>query len=262
MPTVHLSPHPAWRGRTASFAYSLCTVHWRQSRPGLTLVELLVVMGVFAIIFSFATINLLKPQRKAGVDAAASTLVSDIKEQQTKAMASDSGSAGDLQNHGIYFENNRYILFQGSSYQAANPLNFSVDLSPNTIILNNLPSSQIVFGKNNGLWPNFNDNTKTIVVRKYNSGDPLPTPPPSGPTCQDADVNNDGIVDLNDINSVINHAPPTAYNPTDDVNKNGIINPQDTNIAMSLFGQTCPPQAQTWEQITITVSRYGGIYIN
>jgi len=237
------------------------TDDWRSSRSGLTLVELLITMGIFAIIFSFATINLLKPQRKASVDAAASTLVSDIKQQQAKAMASDSGSAGDLQNHGIYFENNRYILFQGSSYQAANPLNFSVDLSPNTIILNNLPSSQIVFSKNNGLWPNFSDSTKTIVVRTHNPPDPIP-PPPAGPTCQNADVNNDGTVSIDDISQVSSQFPPAPYNVIYDINKDAKVDTNDVSIAAGFFAQTCPPQPQTWEQKTITVNRYGGIYIN
>ncbi len=261
MPTVHLSPHPAWRGRTASFAYSLCTVHWRQSRPGLTLVELLVVMGVFAIIFSFATINLLKPQKKASVDAAASTLVSDIKQQQAKAMASDSGGSSNLQDHGIYFENNRYTLFQGLSYQAANPLNFSVELSPNTIILNNLPSSQIVFSKNTGIWSNFNDVTKRIVIRNHNPSDPIP-PPPTGPICQDVDINDDGAVSAGDILRVASQFPPAPYNVIYDINKDAKVNSNDSSIAAGFFAQTCPPQPQTWEQKTITVSRYGGIYIN
>jgi len=238
------------------------TIHCRRSRPGLTLIELLIVMGVFAIIFSFATINLLKPQRKASIDAAASTLVSDIKEQQAKAMASDSEGSSNLQDHGVYFENNRYTLFQGSSYQAANPLNFTVDFSPNTIILNNLPLSQIVFSKNNGLWLNFNDNTKTIVVRSHNSGNPLPAPPPSGPTCQDADVNNDGTVSIDDISQVSSQFPPALYNVIYDINKDAQVNSNDVSIAAGFFAQTCPPQPQTWEQKTITVSRYGGIYIN
>src|SRR3989344_4409962 len=237
------------------------TINCRRSRPGLTLIELLIVMGVFAIIFSFATINLLKPQRKASVDAAATTLVSDIKEQQAKAMASDSEGSSNLQDHGIYFENNRYSLFQGSTYNPSDPLNFTIELEPNLIILNNLPSSQIVFSKNTGIWPNFSDTTKTIVVRTPNPPDPIP-PPPSGPTCQDADVNDDGVVDSLDTQAILDHSPPTAYDSAYDVSRDGLINSDDTDITISFNGQTCPPQPQTWEQKTITVSKYGGIYIN
>src|SRR3989344_9266975 len=77
---------------------------------GFTLVELMVVMGIFALMLGFTSINLIRPQTQANLDTTVTTLVSDLKEQQIRAMTGDGPS-----DYGVNFEPGRYTLFTGSN---------------------------------------------------------------------------------------------------------------------------------------------------
>src|SRR4030042_5273018 len=96
---------------------------------GFTLIELMVVMAIFALITGFGALNLVNLQTKSSLAAHVNTLVADIKEQQIKTMAGDMGGTASQIEFGIYFESNRYTLFQGPTYSSSDPDNFIVDLS-------------------------------------------------------------------------------------------------------------------------------------
>src|SRR3990167_3591800 len=99
-------------------------------------------MGIFVILASFATINLLGPQRSADLNSTVISIVADIKQQQARSMLGDSGGGSSAVLHGIYFESNRYTLFKGLVYNAADPKNFVVDLSSGLTLATAFPSSQ------------------------------------------------------------------------------------------------------------------------
>ena len=123
----------------------------RHPKFGFTLIELLVVIGIFTILSGYATINLLKPQTKASVDSATTTLVSDLRSQQLKAMVGDTEGAASAQPHGIFFETNRYTLFKGLSYSPSDSANFVVNLETNVNLTSiTFPSSQVVFSRRSG----------------------------------------------------------------------------------------------------------------
>ena len=122
-----------------------------QFDPGFTLIELMVVMGIFALMVGFASINLIRPQTQASLDTTVTTIVADLKEQQIKAMTGNGASS-----YSVRFNNSNYILFTGSSYPSPTD-NFTINLDPNLQITPN--PTTIVFAQRSG-----ESNTTTLTV--------------------------------------------------------------------------------------------------
>ncbi len=138
------------------------------------MIELLVSMGILAIIFAISVIALSTAIPATSQNTAYDILISDLRLQQTKAMANDA-------SYGVHFESNSYTLFQGSSYNPNDPANFAVTLDP-TLGFSNIsfPGNQIVFlpasgdvsgyleGENSVLIANSVTNKTTPVkINKY-----------------------------------------------------------------------------------------------
>ena len=136
-----------------------------KKQGGFTLVELVVVMAIFSILSTVITVNLLGVKHQASLNTSVTTLVSDLKNQQLKAMLGDTEGAAENNSYGIYFEPSRYIQFQGSSYNAGDPNNFIVDLDSSLEFKNIIfPSSSIVFSKGSGEISGFIDGSNTLTL--------------------------------------------------------------------------------------------------
>ncbi|OGD85668.1 hypothetical protein A2164_03070 [Candidatus Curtissbacteria bacterium RBG_13_35_7] len=141
------------------------TIHSHQRRSAFTLIEILLVIAIFAILAGFTTINLIKPQTSASINSTVNTLVADIKEQQLKSMVGDTEGQSIAQTYGVRFETNRYILFHGM-YNPSEPSNFEINLDSNTTFTN-LPSTQeFIFLKKSGEI--INPNSLTIQNNETN----------------------------------------------------------------------------------------------
>ncbi|HKB88061.1 MAG TPA: type II secretion system protein [Patescibacteria group bacterium] len=81
---------------------------------GFTVIELMVSIGILAILFALTTINLGRLPSTTSQSAAIDTLISDIRGQQTQAMAGRTA-------YGIHFDANSYTL---------TPSNFVINLDP------------------------------------------------------------------------------------------------------------------------------------
>lgn len=113
-------------------------------QKGFTLVELLVSMGILAVIFAISTINLSNIIPSTSQTTTLDILISDIRAQQTQAMTTDS-------SFGVHFEGTSYTLFKGTTYSSLDPANFVVNLDPTVTITNILfPGNQIVFSPGSG----------------------------------------------------------------------------------------------------------------
>lgn len=111
---------------------------------GFTIVELLVSMGILAVIFAISTITLSTIIPNTSSSTSTDTLMSDLRSQQTMAMSNDS-------YYGVHFETNSYTLFKGNTYDPSNVSNFSVALDPTVTFANiTLPGNQIVFTPGSG----------------------------------------------------------------------------------------------------------------
>jgi len=161
--------------------------NWKLEIPakqaGFTLPELLITMGIIAILFGFVSINLIHLQRRSYLTTTVDTLVSDLNSQQNKAMVGDTEGSGTISDHGIYFETNQYILFRGSSYDPLNTSNFPVNLDPSltfsSITFPSCPICIVIFSKGSGetglvdgsntvtLTDSTNNEQKILELNKY-----------------------------------------------------------------------------------------------
>lgn len=117
-------------------------------KKGFTLIELVVVMGIFVALLGIATINLSGAQSRTTLNSAVEVFIADLKSQQLRAMAGEEDSTGGPAPYGVHFENSEYILFQGASYLSSDPGNFDVSLPTGTEFF---PiSSDIIFASGSG----------------------------------------------------------------------------------------------------------------
>lgn len=158
-----------------------------KNQKGFTLTELIISMGLFAVLATFVSINLVRPQATSNVDSAINTVVSEIKSQQLKAMIGDTQGGTSTDSYGIYFENNSYTLFKGTSYSASDPENIVNDLPQGVSFSSvSLPSSQIVFEQLSGEVLGFNPaNNSLLIVHS------------SGSATIDLTINKYGKIELN-----------------------------------------------------------------
>lgn len=132
---------------------------------GATLLELILFMAIALLLFGYVTLNFVSFQQKTSINASIDTLTSDLRIQQTKAMAgkSDNGAGN---SYGVYFQSDKYILFIGSSYSGTSPTNFTVTLDPNTIFTDiTFPGNMLVFSQKSGEIVGFINGNNTIAMQ-------------------------------------------------------------------------------------------------
>jgi len=123
-----------------------------KSIQAFTIIELLVVMGIMAILLSVSTSSLMGPKHKASLNSSINVLISDLASQQLKAMVGDTEGRGvSPDNYGIYLQTGNYVLFHGTNYLFNDSANFPVNLGDNIQIdSTSFPQSQIVFTAGSG----------------------------------------------------------------------------------------------------------------
>lgn len=136
---------------------------------GFTLVEILLVMGLFAILASFITINLIRPQTKTSADSSINTLVADLRETQLKSMIGDSEGQATAQTFGIFFGTNSYTIFRGLTYNSSDTSNFVINLDSPQTLSSTFSGNQVVFSRRSGEVISFVNGSNTITISD-NSG--------------------------------------------------------------------------------------------
>lgn len=150
------------------------------SQKGFTFAEIIIVFGLVAMIFGLTISSTFKAQQGTSLESFLSVLVSDIKIQQINSMTGFTLGEDSTSNYGIYFEEDRYTLFKGDSYNASDPDNFVVNLPkgvqisdvkfPNASLLLLIGSGEVsgfVQGSNSVSLKTTTNTTKTITVNKY-----------------------------------------------------------------------------------------------
>lgn len=147
-------------------------------RSGFTFIEMLLVLGIVAILISISSIVLVRPQTQSLLDGEILKIFAEIKNQQIKAMVGDTEGGATPQAYGINIQANQYTLFRGPAYNLADTNNFVVAFPDTIQVINNtLPSGTVVFNRRSGevsgfispvaftLQDTINLNTKTVTLQ-------------------------------------------------------------------------------------------------
>lgn len=118
-------------------------------RPnGFSLIEILLTISLFTVAASFLLVNITRPKGIADLQSTEDLIYATVKEAQILAMAGAVGS------YGVHFEQDRFTLFEGSTYSSGDPNNLETTLNTNlTIESISLPSgggNDVVFSQISG----------------------------------------------------------------------------------------------------------------
>lgn len=139
---------------------------------GFTLIESIIVVSIIALLTGLTTVNLFGIQDKTSLAVTVDTLISDIKQQQIKAMIGDTEGRASQDNYGIYFTPVSYVLFHGSSYSPTDFSNVIINLNDNVGLINiALPNSVVIFSKISGEVADFITGSDTITIKHNLSGE-------------------------------------------------------------------------------------------
>ncbi|MDO8515599.1 MAG: type II secretion system protein [bacterium] len=139
-------------------------------KRGFTLVEILVVMGLTTILISFSTISILGLQQRTQVNSKFNMLVTDFRSQQIKAMNGEADSSGNIIARGIHFDADKYVLFRGLVYNAADQSNFPVLLDDEQFVNISFPNNNIVFYPGSGEPVNFVIGSDKVTLQQNGGG--------------------------------------------------------------------------------------------
>lgn len=133
-------------------------------KRGVTLIETLVVIGILLTLIGIASVSFLPFRSKSTLDTAITTLISDIKSQQIKAVAGDTEGRGTNDHYSVHFETNSYTLFHGSIFNPSDTSNFTVALNDGIQMEPTFPSSQIIFSIKSGEVISFSETQNSITL--------------------------------------------------------------------------------------------------
>jgi prepilin-type N-terminal cleavage/methylation domain-containing protein len=141
---------------------------------GFTLIELIIVVGIFLLLVALVVPALVFFKRQSLLDSTAQEIFNTLRLAQNKTLSSEGASS-----FGVYFETNKFTLFKGAVYSAGAPDNEIHNLDTTLRISEiNLGGSQVVFDRLSGTTANsgflkiesVQDSTKNKYVYIENSG--------------------------------------------------------------------------------------------
>lgn len=140
-------------------------------QKGITLIEILIVGAILGILFGFTIVNLRSVQSSASVTSLITQLSADIHNQQLMAMMGQTQDAQLSSSYGIHFDTDKYILFQGDTYDPSNQQNLAIDLDSNLSLQQiTFPQGTLIFQAHSGVVKNFAQNTSSFDLVEKNSG--------------------------------------------------------------------------------------------
>lgn len=137
---------------------------------GFTLVEMMVVLGLFLVVFTISNVSLSGMIAKHSTEEFAEVFQSDARRQQMRAISGERSLDGNL-SYGIKYNNNNYVLFSGT-YSEVSPNNITVDL-PSDIQFADItfPNQEIIFAKGSGEVTNFVSSSATVSIRNTSTNE-------------------------------------------------------------------------------------------
>lgn len=118
------------------------------SGAGFTLLELLVVLALAGTLLGFIIINLSSSQQNISLTSTSQVLISDLRQNQIKAMVGDTEGRSTSDSYGVHFDSDKYVFFHGTTYSSSDPSNFTVIIPSNMQFES--PGFDIIFSKITG----------------------------------------------------------------------------------------------------------------
>lgn len=149
-------------------------------QSGFTLVELIVAIGVFVLLATLGILTLIRSQQKSSLESEKNKIVATINEAQGRGIMGDEAGTNETTNFGIYFQQDRYTLFRGTTFVPDDDYNFltilgrnirfsSIDLPSNCVANNDC----VIFKKRSGEVKDFDQNHNTLQVQATSSGEEI-----------------------------------------------------------------------------------------
>lgn len=136
----------------------------KKREAGFTLIEIIITLGIVLMLSGVTTFNLLHTQTAATVDSTVDTLVSDMNNQQLKAMVGVKSTHPG--SYGIYFMQDRYVLFWGSTYDVTSLANFSVPLDQGIMFTGTtFPNNALIFTKLSGEMSGYTPSNNSVTLK-------------------------------------------------------------------------------------------------
>lgn len=122
----------------------------QRQQSGFTFIEVLLVIGLLGLLAALAIPFYQSFQVTSELDNTTHEIISTLREAQSKAMASQGWQAW-----GVHFANREFILFQGSAYNPADPVNratavpgvLSIDAEHKDVIFSAVNGTTSTMGK-------------------------------------------------------------------------------------------------------------------
>lgn len=140
------------------------------SQQGLTLIELLLVVGILTTLLGIGFLSITNIQVITTNSSSATILVSDFKNQQIKAMVGDTEGRGIPDNYGVKILSGQYILFHGSGYNPLETTNFSIPIDTGYALSSTFPNTTVLFASASGELVNFVDGQNSVTLTHTQSG--------------------------------------------------------------------------------------------
>lgn len=136
------------------------------------MIEFLAVIAIVIMLTGFITFSLTRTQQHTSTNTTIDSVLTDIKQQQLKAMINDTQGDGVINTYGVYFKTTTYTLFKGSAYSALDTTNFVVNLDTNLQFVNiTFPNASIIFAKGSGELANYVAGQNTIQIKNLSSNE-------------------------------------------------------------------------------------------
>lgn len=126
---------------------------------GFTFIELMIAMGIFITLMMIGSFGFIPLKQKVSLTTTIHSLVTDLRQQQLKAMAGETGQ-------GVYFDPDQknYVLFEGTTYQSENLTNFRIPLGDQVIVSTiDFTGRQIIFESVSGEISNYIPDDKIVL---------------------------------------------------------------------------------------------------
>lgn len=141
------------------------------TKQGFVFIELIVVLGILAALLGIVIINVGNIRSSASVNTSVTSFVTDIKNQQTKAMVGDTEGRGVPDTYGVYVEPTKYTMFHGQNYNSNDTSNFAIPIDASFQLSSTFSGNKIIFASGSGEILNFVSGQNTVVIRNATTGE-------------------------------------------------------------------------------------------